>query len=305
MKRGLLFVAAAAIFFGINGLGIRWFFLTFGNVSPANVLFWGLMGSSSLAMFLQLMIPGPRNRMLFTIRRDLPVVAIVALLSSLGAFPWILSIKLAGAGPVSLLAKSQMIHSTILGILFLKERYTALEFAGFIIAIPGIAFISTLPGEVPIQAAVLTLLSAFIYSLQSFVVKVMAPNLLGREFSILRAVIMSLFIGILFSITGDITIIPVIQIVLLSLISISGLIIGRAFYFAAHNHLGIARLQVGMLLEPVFVVLMGILFLDEPFGWKKMVGMSLILFGLYLSARGNVKPGSKLMGILKPLLFQK
>jgi drug/metabolite transporter (DMT)-like permease len=58
--------------------------------------------------------------------------------------------------------------------------------------------------------------------------------------------------------------------------------LGRAFYFEAHNYLPISKLNATLLIEPIFLMFVGILFMKEPVDLQKLGGGAIILLGLYL-----------------------
>lgn len=302
-RKGILLIAATSLFFGLNGIGVRWYFQSGHPMSPENVIFWGLFGASIFATPFLLGSTRRRTEVMDSIRRDGKVILGVALLSSTGAFFWVQALQMTGASVVSLLAKSQVLGSVFLGAIFLKERFTAFEVAGILLAIPGIVLISTIPDEVPARAALMILASAGIYSIQSAIVKRFAPGLHGIEFTYLRGSGMSLVFFVAFLATGKLVIPDLFSFLFLGLISTLGLLIGRSMFFEAHKYLGIGKLNTGMLLEPVIVTILSVLFLAEDPGRQKMMGGALILLGLWMTTRKNLKPGP-LPHWMKRILFQ-
>ncbi|MDH5655516.1 MAG: DMT family transporter, partial [Spirochaetia bacterium] len=168
--RGYLFTIFASIGFGLNTIGIRYYFNSFETGTPENVAFWGMFSSSIILLPYFLFYGKARKRIQISVKRDRNIILTVAVLSTIGAYLWMLGLKEMAAGPLSLFGKSQVIYSAILGILFLKERFTLIEFAGMAAALAGIILISQLKGEVSLTAVIYVLTSAFIYSLQSMLV---------------------------------------------------------------------------------------------------------------------------------------
>ena len=288
IRKGTVLTALTAIFFGLNTAGIRWFFLYFEPIGPENVIFWGLLGAILLATPLQ--FSGKKNRLRLnqTIHLHGKVILVVILLSSGGAFLWILGLERLDAGVVSLLAKSQAVHSLILGSFLLKEKHSAFEVLGVLLALTGVGLISTLKGGVTPVGVVLVLTSALIYAFQSLVVKRFAPGLNGREFTYLRASGMVLTSGLIFGVLGRLHSISPGSFLFLSLVSLTGLIVGRSFYFQAHNYLGIGRLSTLMLLEPIFVLTLSFFLLGETLPPRKILGGLLILLGIWMTVRRGI-----------------
>ena len=302
-RKGYLFIFLTSVFFGINTIGIRYYYTIFQNELPENVAFWGMGGAFLLIHPYFLFLSAPRGRIITSIKRDGKIITILAILSTLGAYLWLSGLKLLGAGPVSLLAKSQILFSAFFGILLLKERLTAFEITGIAIALPGIYFISALPGETKLAHSSVILFSALIYSFQSMLVKRFAKNLHGAEFTFLRAGLMTIFFGIIFHTQGSLTIPPVSQILFLGFVSVSGLMLGRSFYYEAHKYLDISRLGIGMLFEPVFVLFLSFFILAEQFTSEKIYGAVLILTGLWMTSLRNIRL-QYIPDILKKYIFR-
>lgn len=286
--RGFFYVLVTSICFGLNGIGIRGIFETHPGIDVENVSFWGMFGATLLASPLILLSRSSRKRALLSIRRDGRVILAVSVLSSIGAIFWFYGLKSAGAGPVSLLSKSQVLFTSLLGLLFLKERFGAFEMVGLVLAMIGMIVISNLRGEIGFISALAILFSALIYALQSLIVRKYARELHGLEFTYLRALLMTAFYGVVFMMGGVLKIQPIGTMEALAGVTFMGLMLGRAFYYEAHKHLGIMRLGVGMLFEPIFVLILAYFVLDERIGVVKMAGAALILVGLWMTVRKNM-----------------
>ena len=288
INKGYLFVVLSAVCFGINTIGIRYYYNVFENDTPENVAFWGMFASSLILLPFFIISPGSRERIKTSISRDGKIILVISIMSTVGAYLWMLGLKFMAAGPLSLITKSQVMYSAILGIYFLGEKFTILEFFGVVTALSGIIVISNLENEVTPAGIMIVLTSAFIYSVQSMLVKKFAGKLHGMEFTYLRAVLMALFFFIIFTIYGTISLIPLKQILMLGLISISGLMIGRSFYYEAHKHVPISKLSVGMLFEPVFIIIASYFILNEDLSRHKLMGAFLIVLGLWMTAKKNI-----------------
>ena len=286
---GYMLALATAVCFTINSVGIRYVFKTNTDLTVSSGIFWGFIGAILFFSPYYILSQKARKRLITTFRRDGKVVFAIAILTSTGAVLWIWALKYAIVGAVSLLAKTLVIHSAILGFIFLKERFTLIEGIGFIAVIPGVILISTLTTEVDPRAVWAILISAFIYAIQSLLVKKFAPNLHGMEFTFLRASFMVMIFGSAFYSFGLIQKIPIMTVALLGIVSVSGLMFGRAFYFEAHKYLDISKLNTTMLIEPVFVLIIAYFFLSESLSLTKISGTLFILGGLYLIIHKNLR----------------
>lgn len=287
-SRGYAYALGTALCFAINTIGLRAIFEANPGLSPENAAIWGFIGALALVSTYYMTSSGARHRMVQTLQRDLKTILVISFLTVTGAALWVYAMKHAIAPAVSLLAKSMILYSAILGYFFLNERLRPIELLGFLIAIPGVILISTLEGEVAPGAAAAVLFSAFIYALQSFVVKKYAPKLSGLEFTIVRASVMLSIFLVLTAALGRFHTIPLLTILQLSTVTLTGLIIGRSFYFEAHKHLEISRLNMAMLIEPIIVLAASAIFLSDLFTLQKAAGAFLILFGLSIMINKNL-----------------
>lgn len=288
-NKGYLFIFFTSICFGINTLFLRSYYLQFHNESPQNVAFWGMFGSVIIVMPFFLFSKMSRQRISISVRRDGRLIFVIAVLSTLATYLWLVGLQKLSAGPVSLISKSQIIFSAVIGAIFLKERFTLFEIMGIFLAIAGVVLISTLGEEVALDGIFLILFSELLFSFQSMLVKKYAPDLSGIEFTLLRAILMVIFYFIIFYLRGELDFLPYYRIFYLSAATVFGLMIGRALYYEAHKYLEISKLSTGMLFEPVFVLIASFLLLGEVLSLKKMEGSFLILLGLWMTARKNIQ----------------
>ena len=287
--RGYLFTATTAICFAINGIGIRYIYNIYPELTPENGIFWGFVGSLLLVLPYYLFVGTAQRRLILSFKRDWRVIFGVSVLTSTGAILWFFAMKHAEVGIVSLLAKTMIVHTALLGLFFLKEKFSMIELAGFVLVLPGVYFISNVQSSATPQAVAAVLISAFFYALQSLVVKKYAPRLHGMDFTYLRAVFMLALIGIVLLALGRIDKISISLVFLLGITGVSGLIIGRAFYFEAHKYLEISRLNTAMLVEPLFVLLAAYWLIAEALDFKKLTGALFILTGLWLIIQRSVR----------------
>jgi drug/metabolite transporter (DMT)-like permease len=144
-------------------------------------------------------------------------------------------------------------------------------------------------------------LAAFLYALQSLFTKKFAPDLDGISFAFFRTVFLCLYLGsALFFFERGISLPPVDILFLLFLAGFLGTFISRIFYFEAHNLLPISIVNIFVLLEPVFVLVGSLLFLNAPFSLQKGVGVILILSGLFLITKGHLRYSKKTIRKHKP-----
>ncbi len=256
-------------------------FFHFPAVPTQTSAFWGIVVAVLLSTPYFLGRRALRARLALVLSRDGPVIAAISLLSAAAAFLWFLAMGETGAGPVALLSKPSILYSFILGVLILREPARLSDLFGFLLAAAGIALIATLSGEVPKSSAGYLLSAAFLFSLQSLLIKRFARELDGVIFAYARAALMGVFMGAGLALAGYARPIGVGHALLLGLSVVCGVILGRAFYFQAHLYLPISRLNTVLLIEPILIMSAGFALWNEPVPPRKIAGTVLLLAGLW------------------------
>lgn len=280
-KKGYFFVFLTGLFFSCEVLGFKSIFTEY-QIFPILAAFFGVFGSfllvTPLAFFNQL----SRQRVIITIQRDWFALVLGTFFNSIGVGFYYLALNQSELGPSAILVKTTALFNVLFGIFFLGEAFTRKDIIGLVLTLAGVYLISSLGDGISFGSSFLILTSALFFSTQSFLIKRFAPEIFGLEFAYLRLGLLSFFFAIALTNFG-LWAWPGVGLVL-KLIGFAflGFFLGRAFYFEAHKSLPIGKLNSVMLIEPVFLLIIGILFLNESLSWKKLIGCFGILFGLYL-----------------------
>ncbi|BDA79806.1 hypothetical protein LPTSP3_g27360 [Leptospira kobayashii] len=280
-KKGYFFVFLTGVFFAFEVIGFKEIFRRY-KLAPEIAAFYGVFGSFIIVSGYFLFRKINRDKVILTVKRDGKVLLLGTFLNSIGIVLYYQALRISDLGPSAILIKTTVLYNVLLGVLFLKERLRNFEVFGIILALVGIYFISTLSGQISVESSILILISAFFFASQSYLIKRFVPEILGLEFAYLRLLLLSVFfIGYIYFI-GTWEVLSTELILALTFFSLLGYFLGRAFYFQAHNYLPISKLNAALLIEPIFLMGIGILFMQEPFSIRKLIGSGLILLGLYL-----------------------
>jgi drug/metabolite transporter (DMT)-like permease len=280
-KKGYFFVFLTGVFFAFEVIGFKEIFKRY-NLSPEIAAFYGVGIAFLLVTPYFLFNKNRRKTLVTTINRDGKILLIGTLLNAIGIIMYYHALRISDLGPSALLIKMTVLYNVLLGVFLLNEKLKTFESIGIFLAIAGIIAISTLEGQIEISSAAIILISAFFFASQSYLIKKYIPNIDGLAFAYLRLLLLSLFFaGYIFYIKSWV-ILSLGLAFSLGLFSVLGYFLGRAFYFEAHNHLPISKLNSTLLIEPVFLMAVGVVFMDEPLPLKKILGTTLILSGLYL-----------------------
>ena len=288
--RGVFYMFGFSLFAAAAYLTAEAAFLWF-NISVANAIFWGffwaLFGGGPF--FLRNRVV--RGKMVDCLRLHWKVLFLIVGLISLAAILWFLVLSQSNSGVMSLLDKTEVFWAILLGGVFLGERIRGREFFGIVLAIVGIVLVSSLRGEINFYLSGLALFSAFLYSMQSFLVKRFVSDIDGFSFAFLRGLGLLLVIGVFFGVQGKIEFIGWQPALLVGFGQFCGLLVARVFYFEAHRFLEISKLNLFQLLIPVFVFVgQYFLFPEITFSLQKMVGAGFVLGGLGVFVWQRKKP---------------
>ncbi|EMY69291.1 DMT family transporter [Leptospira vanthielii] len=290
-KKGYFFVFLTGVFFAFEVIGFKEIFRIF-NTEPEIAALFGVGFAFLVVTPYFLFSKKRRIKVKTTIRRDGIILILGTISNAIGIVLYYYALKQTDLGPAAILIKTTVLYNVLLGVFFLGERLKRMEVFGIAIAILGIYMISTLEGQIKIVSAFCILLSAFLFAIQSYMIKKYVPEILGLEYAYLRLFLLSIFFFLYSVYIGSFHIPNLSIIFVLGLFSLLGYFLGRAFYFEAHNYLPISKLNATLLIEPIFLMFVGILFMNEPIDVQKLVGAGLILAGLYLIVfhKQKVKP---------------
>ena len=270
-------------------VGFRFF-----HLSVPNLVFWSFFGALlfSAPFFLGKKIR--RKNIALCLQNHGKLLVFTSILISAAAILWFWVLSGSNSGIVSLLDKSEILWAMLLGIFFLGEKINKKELLILILPVLGLLLISQLEGEISSFSALATLFIALIYALQSFFVKKYMPEVDGFSFAFLRACVLFLCTGVFFLLQGSISLIPFSAFLFIAFGQMSGILIGRVFFFNAHKYLDISRLNLFQILIPLFVLLGStFLFPDVSFSLQKGIGAVLILGGLLLFLREHFQKNER------------
>lgn len=278
-----LLLLVTASFFTI----LEYFFLGIGfylfpSIHPLNAYFWGLVGSGVISG-LYLVFSKKHKSLVVTKFSQYWTwgFGLSCMVITMGMC-WFFAMANAPAGIMAFLENITIPVTFIIGIIFFKDRFSSLQMFSLILAGIGFFLFSNLKGEVNLLPIIAILTMAFIFSIQSFLVKKYMQNFDFLTFTYIRNFI-TIALGVLvFSILGYVEMIPFAAIIYFSIATLCGFFLARIFYFEAHKHVSIGAIHFFGLIEPICVMILSILFLGEGFSIKKLLAASIVLLGLFL-----------------------
>ena len=192
------------------------------------------------------------------------------------------------AGTASLLSRSSTIFAIALGVIWLKDRLTGLQWLGASVAIIGVVIISFQPIQTFQIGALLVLGSAFCYSLHAAIVKRYGGEIEFGNFMLWRvgltAAVLLLFVllapvvsnqQVRFWPTGF-------EWTALAITGTFDVVLSRVFYYWSLRKIELSYHSIFLILAPVVTVLWSYLFFAETPNLQTYLGGAIVILGIFI-----------------------
>lgn len=176
------------------------------------------------------------------------------------------------------------LFTMIISSLWLKEKMTFRKVAGLLI---GLAGLTILVGWIPLAlsgkvvlAIIFSLIAAFLYGLGAVYTRIYLKD--AEPIKTATGQLSAAAILVLPLLTGSYpdTLFTVNMVMVILILAVLCTAIGYALYFRLISNIGSTNASLVTLLVPVFSLLWGMLFLDEPLTPAVLMGLALILLSL-------------------------
>lgn len=277
--RGYIFLVGTAFFTALS--------YVFGkavnkDLNPETVIFFWFFGAFFFSIFAVMLIPSQRTELRY-LRNYVTIFVLSSIVTAIGAALWIISLRTIGPPLTSFLMKSQTLFSLLLGIMFLGERLNKGETIGIMLTIAGGVIVAYQEEGYLILGTFMALLSAFFYSLLSFLVKKFAQDLNMLTVANLRALGVAIVVFVYLIITERFQAPGLRDLVFMAFGGLTGAYIAKASQFQSIKLLDVSHSTAVMPLESLFVVLFSyFIFQDLPSVIKLIGGAGIIIGVVFL-----------------------
>jgi drug/metabolite transporter (DMT)-like permease len=277
--RGYFFLVGTAFFTALSYVFAK---AVNKDLNPETVTFFWFFGAFFFSMFSVMLIPSQKAELRY-LRKYLTIFLYSSIVTAIGAALWIFSLRTIGPPLTSFLMKSQTLFSLLLGIIFLGERLNRGETIGIVLMIAGGMIVAYQTEGYLIIGTAMALLSAFFYSLLSFLVKKIAQDLNMLTVANLRALGVAIVVFIYLTITERFQVPGLKDLVFMAFGGLTGAYIAKASQFQSIKLLDVSRSTAVMPLESLFVILFSyFLFHDLPSVIKLVGGAGIIIGVVFL-----------------------
>lgn len=197
------------------------------------------------------------------------------------------SLSYVDAGTASLLSRSGIIFAIALGLFWLKEKLSTVEWVGAAVSLAGVLIISFQPGLDLRWGAVLVLLASFSYTLHTAVVKRYGQEMDFANFFFFRVATTAMFsLFIALSQEGTVLIAtPINSWLLIGLVSAVDVIVSRVLYYWALRAIDLSYHTILLMISPVVTIGWSLLFFREQPTWLAIGGGTAVLIGQFIIMR--------------------
>ncbi len=198
-----------------------------------------------------------------------------------------IAVEFIDPGTASMLGKTGVIISLLLGVFWLRERLTRQQAAGAVLAVVGAAIISFHPGDVMQIGSLMILTSSFLYSLHTALVKRYGQEMDFIKFFFHRLLFTASFL-FLFAVVGRELAWPDTQTWLVLVIAGTvDVVISRALYYLTLRMFTMSVHTIILTLSPVVSIIISLFLFGTFPGPQELAGGVLILIGVFAVTRGK------------------
>ena len=279
IQKGIALTLLSTVFNASTYLLTR-LILNLTNVETMVVLwfFWG-----NIIFFLYLLLSKGFTKIFNEIKRNLKKLAFLGLVNSVSGILWGYGILFGNLTTVTFLFRFEVIFAVLLGIIFLKEKLTLLEFFGIILAIVG-AFVIVYSGQLIFELGnLIILVAAFFTAIVFFITKIYLKKISSFSLAYSRTVFIFVFIGIYSLILGKINFVFSTDLLILTfLAAFVGAFLGFILFYKSLSFYEISKATAVRSIEPFFAAIFSLIFLSLVPTFSQLLGGTLIVVGIVI-----------------------
>lgn len=274
----LLYCIIGAIYY----IGLKLVLEQYPEISGTEMAFWGYLGAFVFLIPFFLFSKKLRNDIHEDFTNNSPwLVGGIGMLTGIAMVMLAIVLEKSTTEMLSIFLNSEILFTILLGVLWLKEKFSMLQYFGAIIAIFGFIFVSNYSNEIDIFSIFLVILAQMAYALQSVIIKKYSHSLNPFSLAFSRMGFM-LLATIPFFIINEGKTIPWIALLVLSSLVVLATFLSRAILYKSFTYIDVSKASVWYLWETIFIIAGSYLFFSPVTTPMKIIGIICILIGVYL-----------------------
>lgn len=275
-EKGIFFSVLTSLSIGFNII-VGKLLVNIVNVETMNTL-WFM--SASILFILFFILSGRKKSFKIILERKKEIF-FISILSAAGSILWAYGIVYVGPNNLAFILQLTTVFIVIMGFLFLKERFTKLEFVGIIIAIGGALALAYNNSEMNLVGIMIALGVAVCYSVSNLISKVYVKRIDPLTMSGGRAIFIFLLVFGYALVTNRLqTSIPLSAFPYAFLGALTGAFLGFIFFFKALEKIKISSVMTIRTMEPFLTVVFSFFILSVSPTQNQILGGALIVIGV-------------------------
>lgn len=279
--KGYILVLLYALIGAIYYLCLDFILQAYPEISGIELAFWGYLGA---VITLSPFFWGVK-KMRTHIKNDFSnnptwLLILIGMLTGVGMVFVAIVLERSTAEMMSLFNNSEIVFGIILGIIFLQETFTKLQWWGVFLAISGFILISQISSEIDILSILLVMSAQLMYAFQNLLIKKYSNHLNPFSLAFVRMNFM-LISAFGFFIWSKGESIPLLPFLLLSALVIFAAFGSRVLLYKSFQYINLSKASVWFLWETIFIILGSYIFFSPTTTPLKVIGILCILLGIY------------------------
>lgn len=188
------------------------------------------------------------------------------------------------AGVAAMLAKTSILFSIILGVVWLREKINRVQLAGGMLALVGVFLVTFQPGDLLRFGSILVLVGTLLYALHAAVVKRYAHTLSFMDFFFGRLLYTTLTLFIIALFRPPTVAPPAEGWLILVLAGTVDVVISRTLYYQALRRLTMSLHAIILTISPVATLAWSLALFNSSPAPQQLLGGLVVLVGVALAA---------------------
>lgn len=193
------------------------------------------------------------------------------------------AVEFVDPGTASLLGKSSVVFSLVLGVIWLRERLKPAEVLGAALALTGAFVISFQPGDFLRLGSLMVLVSTFFYALHTAIVKRHGERIDFGDFFLFRIVSIAFFLLLFAGVRGRLVWPTPIAWLLVFVAGTVDVVISRSLFYLSLRRMPMSIHTIILTLSPVVTIGWSLLLFREAPSVLGIIGGMLIILGVLLA----------------------
>ena len=193
-------------------------------------------------------------------------------------------------GTASLLSKTSVLFTLLLGVFWLRERLRPVEIAGALLALTGAFIIGFQPGDYLRFGSLMILISTFLYALHTAIVKRHGEGIEFGDFFLFRIGSIAFFLFLFAVARGQLVWPTPIAWALVIVAGTVDVVISRSLFYLSLRRMRMSIHTIILTLSPVVTIIWAFILFDDVPTRISLIGGALVILGVFAATARMRRP---------------